>query len=707
MRLRRVGHSPTPFLAAAAGSCMAAIGSSARPEAARTWTATYPVVGTAVIPSSLSAPRLCPPLGVVLECRARESAMVTLSETEYRDRVLGAWLGKLIGGALGAPLDGRRQTQEVAGYPEPPERLPTATQQGTDFQLAWLRALQMAGPHLVPDDLVMAWLKHLVHARSEFAYARANFRRDVEPPVSGVFDNPFREALGGVARADLWGIIAPGDPERAASYALQDAMLDHAGPGVQGALFLAAVVSAAFVEPDVSRLVEVGLGLLPEDARVARAVRDVSRWHGEHAHWARTREMLLRAYASEDLRDSTICTALIALSLLHGKGDFGLTLATAARCGWSTLATCAAAGAVLGALLGAPEIPDNWRQAIRGELTAGCDVVGLPRTTRASLLAEHTAEIGRLVIRSESVGRVHLSEEPPDEPSKLSLPEGSALIHPLSIGPYVNSYRRGPLEIHIDYGGRPTIGYDVPRRLTVAIANTATRSLDLKVQMSAPSGFVVTTGSGALTLPEDGSVSFTLTISAPQEHAEIAAVNPCTLFLSVDDGSELTVPITLVGEALWYAAGPYGDFEEAHAPEQPGILAGDTPLSAEGWQRLSVAEPAVNLLADLESERGTHYAATDFFVPRLRQARLRVACNDGTKVWLNAQEVFLQHEHRPVSPLSADEFEVALREGWNRLVIKMAQCSPRRFLAAALKDLDGQLLVEAVNALPRPRPAGT
>jgi hypothetical protein len=212
----------------------------------------------------------------------------------------------------------------------------------------------------------------------------------------------------------------------------------------------------------------------------------------------------------------------------------------------------------------------------------------------------------------------------------------------------------------------------------------------------------VTTSSGTVTLPESGLVSFTVTISAPQEHAQIAIVNPCTLFLSLEDGSEFTVPIALVGEALWYAAGPYGDFEEAHAPEQPGILAGDMPLDAEGWQGLSVAEPAVNLLADLESEQGTHYLATDLFLPRERRARLRVACNDGTKVWLNGQQVFLQHEHRPVSPLSADEFEVALREGWNRLVIKMAQCSARRFLAAALRDLQGHLLLEALNNFPRP-----
>ena len=628
--------------------------------------------------------------------------MVTLTAAEYRRRVHGGWLGKLIGGAVGARFDGQRETQEVEEYPQAGARFPASVHEGTDFQITWLRALQTAGPKITPDDLIGAWLKHLAHAHGEYPHARANFRKEVPPPVSGIFDNPFREGLGALARAELWGMVAPGDPERAASYAWQDASLDHAGPGVESAIWLAALVSAAFAESDVPRLIELGLRLLPEDAKVARAVRDVARWHGEHAHWGRTREMLLRAYGSEEVRDSTICSGLIALSLLHGRGDFGRTLVTAARCGWSTATTCGASGAVVGIVLGSEEIPATWREATRDELTAGWDVVGLPQTARAPLLAAQTRDMGRVVVRSESAGRVQFADEPPEEPTRLAAPEASAFLRRFTMGPYVSFYRRGPLEIHVDYDGRPSIGYDVPRRVTVGIANVSTRSLDLEARVSAPAGFVVTTGSGAMTLPEGGSVSFTTTISAPQEQARISVVNPCTLFLAVEDGSEMSVPITLVGEALWYAAGPYGDFDEAHTPEQPGILAGDRPLGADGWQRLSVSEPAANVLAELETERGTYYLATDVFLPRARRARLRVGCNDGTKVWLNGQEVFLRHEHRPVSPSSADEFEVELREGWNRLVIKMAQCSPRRFLAAALKDLEGHLLMEAVNSSPRP-----
>jgi hypothetical protein len=105
----------------------------------------------------------------------------------------------------------------------------------------------------------------------------------------------------------------------------------------------------------------------------------------------------------------------------------------------------------------------------------------------------------------------------------------------------------------------------------------------------------------------------------------------------------------------------------------------------------------VNVVAGLEGEQGVYYFATDVLVAMATRARLRIACNDGVRAWLNGGEAWQQHEHRPASALSADEFDVELREGWNRLVIKMAQCTPRRYLAVTFLDPEGQVLLEAAN----------
>jgi hypothetical protein len=624
--------------------------------------------------------------------------MVTLTQAGYRDRVYGGWLGKLIGAAVGRPVDGQRQVQEITGYPDKLLELSAVASEGLDFQAAWLRALQVVGPKVTDDDLIGSWLRHVVHSQGEYACARANFRRGVNPPVSGVFDNPYRESLGALARADLWGMLTPGDPEQAAWFTRRDAMLDHAGPGVESAIWLAGTVSGAFVEREAARLIEMALTLIPEDGRVARAVRDVMRWHGEHAHWGRTREMLLRSYSSEDVRDSVVASGLVALALLQGRGDFARTVVSAASCGWSAATTAGAAGAVIGVTLGEGGLPADWRGNARFEPRLSGKVVGLPSRLPSYWMAEQICEVGRMVVRSECGGRVQFAAEAPEGDPKLEAPDASNLLRQLAIGPYVTSHRRGPLRIQVDYDGRPTIGYDVARRLTVALSNTANRTLEVQTRLVAPVGFVVTGASESVTLTEGTMVSFVLTLTAPSGIAHIAPSNPCTLFLSVDDGSEFTVPLTLVGESLWYASGPYGSFDDGHAPEEPATLSGEGDLGGEGWRRLSVAEPMVNVVAGLEGEQGVYYLATDVLVAMATRARLRIACNDGVKAWLNGGEAWHQHEHRPASALSADEFDVELREGWNRLVIKMAQCTPRRHLAVTFLDLEGQVLLEAANA---------
>jgi len=627
--------------------------------------------------------------------------MVQLPQARYRSKVLGAWLGKLIGAALGSPGDGQKQTHESVGdprtlrgsQPRPPDALAA--------QLVSLRALAGAGPHLTSDDLATAWLRHLLIADHEYGHALANLHRGLEPPLTGVFDNPFRESLGAMGRADLWGLLAPADPEVAASLARQDALLDHSGTGVEVAVFVAAMVSAAFVEGEPARLLELALRFLPPESRVTRAVKDVSRWHGELADWRRTREMLLRAHGSDDVRDSVVGAGLLALSLLDGAQVFARTITTAARCGWSAATTCGAAGAVIGTAVGEDGIPQEWREALPPDVELPGTLVGLPATASLSSLVAETCDLGGMVVRTRSMGRVELVEELPEGASSaLAVGETDEWLRQLLIGSYVTCRRRADLGIHVDYDGPPTIGYGGPRRLTVTVANVGARRVDIHTRITGPPGFVITIpgragNSDLATLPEGGNVSFSTAISAQEDQALVRLVNPFTLFISTENGPEVASPITLVGEVLWYASGPYGEFDDSHPPEHAGVLSGETALGGEGWQALSVAEPAVNLVGGLTGERGTYYLACDLLAGRARRARLRVACNDGTRVWLNAQEAWHQHEHRPADGrVSADEFPVELRQGGNRLVIKMAQCSPRRFLSAVLKDPDGRLLLD-------------
>ena len=81
---------------------------------------------------------------------------LTLNMDEYRRKVLGCWLGKNIGGTLGAPFEWRRQindvsfyTQELGGEPLPNDDL--------DIQLLWLIALEERGLDLNARTLAEYW----------------------------------------------------------------------------------------------------------------------------------------------------------------------------------------------------------------------------------------------------------------------------------------------------------------------------------------------------------------------------------------------------------------------------------------------------------------------------------------------------------------------------------------------------------------------
>ena len=62
----------------------------------------------------------------------------------YKDKTLGCWVGKNIGGVFGAPFEGKRQindidfyTQDILNDPPPNDDL--------DLQIVWLAAVERYG----------------------------------------------------------------------------------------------------------------------------------------------------------------------------------------------------------------------------------------------------------------------------------------------------------------------------------------------------------------------------------------------------------------------------------------------------------------------------------------------------------------------------------------------------------------------------------
>ncbi|NLI75025.1 MAG: ADP-ribosylglycohydrolase family protein, partial [Candidatus Riflebacteria bacterium] len=98
------------------------------------------------------------------------------------------------------------------------------------------------------------------------------------PPLSGQIRNQrWRDSNGAWIRSEIWACVAPGCRWLAAQYAWEDACVDHgAGEGTWAEVFTATVESAAFVESDRDRLIEIGLSYIPQDCRVAAGMAEAA-----------------------------------------------------------------------------------------------------------------------------------------------------------------------------------------------------------------------------------------------------------------------------------------------------------------------------------------------------------------------------------------------------------------------------------------------
>lgn len=321
---------------------------------------------------------------------------LTMTRGTYLDRVYGGWLGKSAGGTLGTPLEGKKQTFNLHFYDPRPGQ--AAWNEDLDFQLVALSALREQGPDITSEQLAQAWLDHIAYRWDEYEYAIYNLRRGLTPPITGAFNNWFRQSDGAAIRTELWAMIAPGAPQVAAEYAWRDAGIDHAQEGVWSAMARAAMQSAAFFLTDTSALLDVALAMIPATSRTARAIRAARDGWKNRSSWLEARASVIEAAGNENVTDAAQNMGFMAIGLLYGGGDFGASLCAAANCGYDADGNAGAVGATLGIMRGKAGLPQDWLAPIGDSVVLGWGVVNLEVERLTVELAAHTVEAGEKVI---------------------------------------------------------------------------------------------------------------------------------------------------------------------------------------------------------------------------------------------------------------------------------------------------------------------
>lgn len=310
-----------------------------------------------------------------------------------KDRILGCWLGKAVGGTLGMPYEGVEGPLDLDFYrPIPTHMIPN---DDLDLQILWACLLDSMDKPLVGPNLFEAgWKEHVDFPWDEYGVCKRNLSLGIPPPRSGAFDNWFANGMGAAIRSEIWACLAPGDPERAAAYAELDASLDHSGEGIDAEVFFAAMESYAFVSASVSEIVQKGLEFIPGNSEIRSAIEDVYSWWEASGEWMEVRTRILQKYGHENFTNVTENIAFTVLGLLDGGGDFGRSICTAANCGKDTDCTAATVGAILG-ILNPQSIGDRWLKPIGKDLVLSPEITGISPPDTLDEFTELILRLGR------------------------------------------------------------------------------------------------------------------------------------------------------------------------------------------------------------------------------------------------------------------------------------------------------------------------
>lgn len=294
--------------------------------------------------------------------------MIQLNRKTFYDKVYGCWIGKSIGGTLGAPFEGKRALLDVcdfhsqAGRPLPNDDL--------DLQLIWLKALEDRGPKGINEQVLGEyWLNYIPPHWNEYGLAKSNMKAGILPPLSGDHENVWRHSNGAWIRTEIWACCAPGCPRIATRFAWSDACVDHGtGEGTYAALFMASVESAAFILSDREQLIQIGLSYIPTDCRVARSVRIALRSYQEGLDFKEARKLVIQDSSDLGWFQAPANVAFVIIGWLYGEGDFKKSLLAAINCGDDTDCTGATLGSILGIIQGASAIPEDWKKHVGDEI---------------------------------------------------------------------------------------------------------------------------------------------------------------------------------------------------------------------------------------------------------------------------------------------------------------------------------------------------
>ena len=267
-------------------------------------------------------------LSIPAPLRGQTPRTVTLSHAEYLDRVQAVWTAQMIAQRTG----GRFEHKPASALRTTPlSALPGYAPVDDDYyyEMVAIRAFEKYGITLTVQQLGQQWLENNAGSWGSSEQALLLLKRGIRPPDTGhPRYNKLWWTIGSQFSSDVYGVLNPGRPNAAAEMARQLGHINGFAEGTDGAVFVAGMISIAFVETDSHAIVRKAATLIHPDSPYRKCLDMVTAM----ADAGSSPEQIFRAIDERwgieypATNNAVVNGGFVATSVWFGNGDFNKTI---------------------------------------------------------------------------------------------------------------------------------------------------------------------------------------------------------------------------------------------------------------------------------------------------------------------------------------------------------------------------------------------
>jgi ADP-ribosylglycohydrolase len=287
--------------------------------------------------------------------------MLVLSHAEYLDRVQAVWTAQMIAQRTGGRFEHKPAS---ALRVTPMAHLPGYAPVDDDYyyEMVAIRAFEKYGIGLTVQQLGQQWLENNAGSWGSSEQSLLLLKRGIKPPDTGhPRYNKLWWTIGPQFSSDVYGVLNPGMPNAAAQMARRLGHINGYAEGTDGAVFIAGMISIAFVEKDTHAIVRQAASLIHPDSPYRKCLDMVIAM----ADAGSTADQIFRAIDERwgieypATNNAVVNGGLVATSVWFGDGDFQKTIQLAVHAADFADTDCNAANSesVVAAMHGMKALP--------------------------------------------------------------------------------------------------------------------------------------------------------------------------------------------------------------------------------------------------------------------------------------------------------------------------------------------------------------